>query len=142
MSGDGSASRKSGQLSSIIHRAVQQVLSGGLSDPRLDAMITITDVRVGPDLRQATVRVSIMPAERESRAMHGLRDAARHIRREAAELVDLHRMPELVFKIDRSIKKHAAVLDALARVREERGEDGADATENPNASVSGEDPNT
>jgi ribosome-binding factor A len=108
------------QLGSVIHRAVQAVISGGLSDPRLDALITVIDVKVTEDRRTAVVSVSVMPEKHESRVIHGLRDAAKHIRRQAGELIEVHKLPELVFKLDRTNKKQAELLDAMARVRAER----------------------
>lgn len=111
------------QLGSVIHRAVQAVIAGGLSDPRLESLITVTAVKVTDDRRTAVISVSVLPEKHESRAIHGLRDAARHIRREAADIVEIHRMPELIFKLDRTAKKQAELLDAMARVRAEREPD-------------------
>lgn len=107
------------QTSSVIHRAVQSVLVEGLSDPRLDAMITVTGVNVTEDMKTAIVKVSISPERKENLAMHGLKAAARHIRRRVADLVAIHHPPELVFKLDRGAKNEAAVLEALAKVRAE-----------------------
>lgn len=109
------------QLASIIHRAVQSVLGEGLSDPRLaDALVTITRVKVSQDLHSSTIFVSIMPEKAQSRAIHALNDAAGYIRRSAAERVALHRMPDLLFKLDKAIKRQAGVLAALDRVERER----------------------
>lgn len=115
-------SKRTGQLASVLRRAVQSVLDEGLADPRLDALITVTEVRVDPSAREAVVLVSVSPERAESKVSHALRDAARHIRRRAADHTALARMPELSFRIDKSIKKQAAVLDALRRVAEERDE--------------------
>lgn len=129
-------SHRGEQLGSVIHRAVQSVISGGLSDPRLESLITVTAVKVTDDRRTAVVSVSVLPEKHESRAIHGLRDAARHIRREAADIVEIHRMPELVFKLDRTAKKQAELLDAMARVRAEREPDAdADAPAEPDPST-------
>jgi len=108
------------QLASVIHRAVQTIIARGLSDPRLESLITVTSVRVTEDRRTAVIMVSIMPERHESRAIHGLRDAARHIRRHAGDMVDIHKLPDFVFKIDHSAKKQAELLEAMARVRAER----------------------
>lgn len=119
------STRQAQQFSGLIQRGVQSVLDAGLADPRLDAFITVTKVSVDTPPRVAFVSVSVMPEKHESRVLHGLKDAARHIRREAGEILDLHRMPELHFRIDRSLKRQTEVLDALARVRREeeaRGE--------------------
>lgn len=112
--------RRTEQLSSVVHRAVQSVLSEGLSDPRLQCVVTITEVRVTDDLQEAIIGVSIMPAKFESRATRALMDASNFIRREAGERVAMARMPKLVFKLDRSAKRQAAVFEALAQVAKER----------------------
>ena len=112
--------RRAEQMSSVIHRACQSVLNSGFGDPRLDGlMLTITSVKVTSDLRTAVINVSVMPAEKERRAIAGLKAAAKHIRRQVGDLVSVHQLPEFVFKVDKAAKRQAEVLDALARVRAE-----------------------
>ena len=114
--------RRSEQINSVLHRAIQSVLNEGFADPRLErAMITVTQVRVTDDKRTAVVSVSALPEEKQKLTLHGLKDAARHIRRKAADKVAVHRMPELVFKLDKSLKRQAAVLSAIAEAREASG---------------------
>lgn len=109
------------QLASLIHRAVQSVISEGLSDPRLaETMVTITRVKVSDDLRSSTIMVSIMPEKAQSRAIHALRDAAGYIRRTASNRVSLQRMPELLFKLDATIKKQGQMMAAFEEVDRER----------------------
>lgn len=112
-------SHKREQLASILRRAVQQVLDRGFADPRITGLITITDITVSQDLREATIRVSIMPEEAEQLTMHGLRDAARHVRHQVSDLVDTPRVPDLRFKLDRSLKEQAAVISAINRASEQ-----------------------
>lgn len=108
------------QLQSTLRRALQQVLARGLNDPRARGMITVTGLTLSQDLREATVLVSVFPHEHESLTMHAVRHAARHIRRQAGELVAMEKVPELHFKLDVSLRKQAEVLDALALVERER----------------------
>jgi ribosome-binding factor A len=108
------------QVASTLQRAVQQVIAKGLQDPRISGMITVTAVEVSPDLKAATVLVSILPADRERLTMHGLRDAASHIRRQTGDLVDMRQVPELTFRLDSSLKKQADVYTAIAKVTAER----------------------
>lgn len=113
--------RRSEQVAEVIHRAVQHVLSEGLADPRLQGlMLTVTGVGLDNDLTTAVVRISVIPHEKESRALHALKAAARHVRHEVGERVSLHKMPELLFKLDVGLKKQSEVFEALARVRRER----------------------
>ncbi len=120
------------QLESTLKRAVQQVLAGGLADPRADgAMLTVTQLRLGDDLKIATIQVSIYPESRENLAFHALRHAAPHVRHAASELVSLKQMPQLVFEIDQGTKRQGEVLDALARVAAEREARARPAGNNP-----------
>ena len=113
-------SRRADQMSSVIHRAAQSVLSTGFNDPRLDGlMLTITSVKVTSDLRTAVLGVSVMPATKERRAIAGLKSASKHVRRQVGDLVSVHQLPEFIFKIDKAAKRQADVLEALARVRAE-----------------------
>lgn len=112
-------SRRTEQLSSILHQAVQSVLQEGLSDPRAVGMVTITNVKVTDDLSEAILSVSILPEKNEKLYMHALEDAANYIRREASERMSMHRPPRLIFKLDRSTKRQAALLSALHDVAQE-----------------------
>ncbi len=107
------------QLTSAIDRGVREVFSRGFSDPRIGGLITITGVRVLPDLSRAFVNVSVLPVEKEELTLHGLTAAAKHIRREVGDLVNTRTLPQLEFRLDRSIKKEASVLRDLDRVRED-----------------------
>lgn len=111
--------RRADQVAAAVRRAVQAALDRGLQDPRVSGMVTVTGVRVAPDLSSATVSVSIYPASRQALAMHGLRSAAAHIRRRIADTLRLRRAPDLVFALDESLKRQAAVLDAIARASAE-----------------------
>ena len=76
------------QVASIIQRAVQVLLTRGLSDPRVRGLVSVTRVSVTPDLAQATVFVSVIPNTRAELTMHGLRHAAKHIRSALAATTD------------------------------------------------------
>lgn len=115
------------RLTSSIEKGVQQVLARGLQDPRVRGLITVTKVEITPDSKQATIGISVLPAEHQTLTVHGLRSAARHIRREVAELIRTRTMPEFRFIEDDSLKKQAEVLGELAKVREELDQKDAEA---------------
>jgi ribosome-binding factor A len=86
-----------------IHHEMSAMLAGELKDPRLAGMVTVTEVRVSPDLKQARVYVSIDGNETErAAAMKGLDAAVGFIRHELAERIQMRRSPELHFILDRS----------------------------------------
>jgi ribosome-binding factor A len=119
-------SKRRNQLNSTLQRAIQQVISKGLNDPRIRGLITITSVDLREDLRTAKVGVSVLPEERESATIHGLQAATMHIRHEISDLINMPKAPNLVFALDRSLKIEAGVINAI-----NRGLDELDADEDP-----------
>lgn len=107
------------QVSSVLQRAISQVLAKEISDPRIVGMVSITKVDVSPDMANAGVYVSILPAQYEKRTLAGLRHATTHIRNRVLKNVRLRQVPRLEFKLDTSLKKQAEVLadigEAVAR---------------------------
>jgi len=118
-------SRRGEQIASVLHREIQAVLVRGLSDPRLESMMTVTGVHVCDDLSEAVISVSVIPEAKGDITLHGLRAAAGHIRREAGKRIELWRLPRLQFKLDRSLKREAGILATLAEIEQEHtgGED-------------------
>jgi ribosome-binding factor A len=112
--------RRPEQLATILREAVQARIDRGLADPRIQGLITVTSVKVSPDLKTATIFISVMPHERQELTLHGLKSASRHIRHEVGDDVALAQMPELAFKLDLSLAKQAGVLGAIAKATEER----------------------
>lgn len=106
------------QMGASIHRGLQELVARGFQDPRIAGLITITSVKVSPDLRHASVLVSVLPAEKQELTLHGLKSASRFIRRELGELIDTRQLPELNFKLDETLKKEAAVLERIRLARE------------------------
>ncbi|MGD9691853.1 MAG: 30S ribosome-binding factor RbfA [Phycisphaerales bacterium] len=116
-------SRKSDQVAAALKRAVQDVIARRLADPRLSGLITITEARVSPDGAQATFLVSVFPHDREKLVLQALEHSVEHIRHEAGNLIQIRRMPKFTFRLDESLKKQGETFAAIARAREEQGED-------------------
>jgi ribosome-binding factor A len=112
-------SRRTQQVSSLLERAIQDVITRGLHDPRISGLITVTGVDIPSDMSKATVNFTVIPEERESLTRHGLQDASGYIRRQVGEMVRMRRVPDLTFRIDSNAKEQAAVLGAIARARAE-----------------------
>lgn len=127
------------QVESLIKRAVQTVLTRGLSDPRVRGLISVTKVKVSPDLANATVWVSVLPEEQAKLSLRGVQHAASHIRSQVSSMVAIRKTPRLSFQLDDSLKKqaaiHAAINQAVPQSPDEHEGDSADApTRPPNVS--------
>ncbi len=105
------------QIASVIRRAVGSALSRGLHDRRVRGLISVTDVTVDKDLGEATVHVSVLPAEHAQLTLHGLQHAAPRLRAQLGKSLSLRRIPRLQFRLDDSLKKQAEFDRALGEAR-------------------------
>mgnify|MGYP000926711221 CR=1 FL=1 len=116
-----STSHRREHLQADLREAIQNLLTRGLADPRLEgALLTVTRVNLAQDLRNATVWISVLPDKAQRRALAAIQHAGAHIRRQVGERLNLPTPPALAFDLDTTGKKQAAVLDALSKVRQER----------------------
>jgi len=94
------------------------MLAGELKDPRLSAFASVTEVRMGPNLKQARVFVSVVGTDAEqAEVMKGLHAAAGFIRHELSERLQIRRAPELFFVLDRSEEYRHRIDELLRRTK-------------------------
>lgn len=98
------------QIGSVLKRAISQVLSTRLSDPRITGLISVTRVDVSPDMSNAKVYISVLPEEQAKLSLAGLRSASRHVQRRLKEVVEFRRAPRLEFRLDETLKREADVF--------------------------------
>jgi ribosome-binding factor A len=98
-------------------RAVVAETVGGLKDPRI-GLVTVTGVSVSPDLREATVYVSVLGNETKRRAtLAGLESAHAVVQARVARELRLKRTPHLTFEYDPSVEygvRMTKLIDELA----------------------------
>jgi ribosome-binding factor A len=107
------ASIRPDRIGSLIGRIVQERLVRGFADPRIRGLVSITGVDVSPDLRSAMIRVSVLPDRYGARTLSGLRSVTGLLRRVIRDETSLRRVPELEFRLDDSLKRAAALDDAI-----------------------------
>ncbi len=104
--------RRPEQLAEVIREEVSQIVGYELEDPRVEG-VTVTDVRVSENLRDASVYVTAEGTEEErSAAMKALQKAAPFVRRQLSMALNLRYTPELHFVRD-TVEESAARVDAL-----------------------------
>jgi ribosome-binding factor A len=100
-----------------VDEAVRAVLSEsitqGLKDPRV-GFVTVTAVKTSPDLRHATVFVSVLGDEDERDAsLVGLRSAHGYLQRRVASELRLKHTPTLTFEVDDSVERGMRISKLL-----------------------------
>ena len=109
------------RVANLMKREIADILANELRDPRLGAMVSVTDVEVTSDLSFARVYVSVLASDPErDRTLDGLAHAAGFVRRALAPRLGLREVRELRFLFDDSLEKGARVDELLRRI--ERGE--------------------
>ena len=85
-------------------------------DPRVKD-VTVTGVEMDPDMRSATVHVSVMgsPAKEEL-ALKGLASSAGFLQAQVADRIETRYTPRLKFKLDSGVKKSIEIARVLSEV--------------------------
>ncbi|MBR4788091.1 MAG: 30S ribosome-binding factor RbfA [Bacteroidales bacterium] len=81
------------------------------------AMVTVSEVRISPDLSVAKVFVSIFPSEKQGKVMDLLSEQNRSIRGELGQKIgrQLRIVPELDFFLDTSLDYAAHIEELLKK---------------------------
>jgi ribosome-binding factor A len=115
------------KLAEQIRQEVGDILAREVRDPGI-GFLTITRVKVAPDLQQARVYYTTLgdPGERK-KAARALDRALPFIRRALAMRLNLRRVPELAFQFDESVAHQARVEELLEQIKRDDAERAAEA---------------
>ncbi|CEI73547.1 MULTISPECIES: 30S ribosome-binding factor RbfA [Romboutsia] len=105
------------RIAEEIKKVISTMLISGIKDPRINSMVSVTDVEVTSDLSYAYVYISILGGDEES-TLTGLRSAVNYIRREVSRNVKLRHTPQIIFKVDDSIKNGMYMDTLIKKVNE------------------------
>lgn len=100
--GPAGPSQRALRAGELVRHAIAEVLSrGDVHDPVLSGhLITIPEVRMSPDLRQATVYVMPLGGKNTPQVLEALENNKKFLRTEVAHRVNLKFAPELKFRFD------------------------------------------
>lgn len=118
------------KLQELIKQEMSKMLLKELKDPRI-GFVTVTDVEMTGDLREAKIYVSIMGGEEQVKSsLEGLNSALGFIRREIGHRIRLRFTPEISFALDTSLDYGDHIQKLLLQVE-------GDAKNADNAQASG-----
>lgn len=101
------------RVADAIREEISALLSRGLKDPRI-GFVTITDVEVSPDLRQAKVFYSVVGADAErSATQKGLESATGFVQSHVGKRLGLRNTPLIEFRYDASLERGARIEQLL-----------------------------
>lgn len=110
-------SRRLEQIADLLRAELSELLRREMQDPRL-GFVTITEIKVSADLRNARVNVSCFGDEAaQQESLRALRGAAGFLRTAVSKRIRLRTIPQLNFQLDHSMEQAETIqrtLHALA----------------------------
>jgi ribosome-binding factor A len=112
--------KRAERVKHLLQQEISLIIQNDLKDPRVQ-MVTVTNVRLSPDLREGRVLVTSLsndPAERDA-ILLGLKRATGYIRGELGRRLEIKFIPQLEFVFDDSYEKQERILNLLEQIHEE-----------------------
>ena len=111
--------QRADRVADLIKREVAAVIAREVRDPRL-ALLTVTAVKMSPDLRLARVYYTVMDDSVDRDAVRqGLVKARGYVQRKVGSRVHLRYTPQLVFAYDDSIREGARMSELLRHIEQD-----------------------
>lgn len=108
------------KLQELIKQEVSKMLLKEIKDPRI-GFVTVTDVEMTGDLREAKIFVSIMGNEEQVKnSWAGLQSALGFVRREIGHRIRLRFTPFVSFAIDKSLDYGEHIQKLLLQIEREQ----------------------
>ena len=118
-------SYRTDQVGGQVRQEIMEIIRRELKDPRI-GFVSITEVRMSPDLRSARVRISVLgDADQQQASLEGLNSAKGLIRHDLGRrLQNLRYSPTLIFELDPSIEYSIHIPKRLREILPPAEEEG------------------
>jgi ribosome-binding factor A len=113
--------RRNDRVNEVLRHEISQLLARQIRDPRLNGVISITQVKTSSDLRLAQVSLSVMgDSETKRSALEGIQSASKFLRRELGQRLTLRHTPFLTFVLDESIEEADRLLRIMDHIQDDQ----------------------
>ncbi|OQY06432.1 MAG: ribosome-binding factor A [Planctomycetales bacterium 4572_13] len=115
------ASRRQQKVARVIRESVSKTILTGLSDPRVKGLISVTEVDVSPDMKNATVYLSILTPENRGQdtIFKAVCHAGGHFQHQLSGELTGKCCPKLQFKQDQKVQKTLETLRLIEEAEHE-----------------------
>jgi ribosome-binding factor A len=110
--------KRSVRVGDQMKQEIADILMRKIKDPRI-GFVTVTDVELSDDLRNAKVFVSIYGGDKEE-TFKGLKSAAPFIRSELGRRMTMRCVPEILFRYDSTVEQGAHIMELLHEIEEKQ----------------------
>jgi len=92
------------RVSEELKREISNIINYEVTNSNVTGMVSVTKVKISPDLHYARVYVSILNSKNVKQTLAGLKASSGFIRSKIAERINMRVTPELVFEFDDSLE--------------------------------------
>ena len=111
--------KRTDRVGEVIREEISSILLEEIKDPRIQ-FVSVTGVKVSPDLKHAKIFVSILGSEqKKEEVFKGLRSARGFIQKNLGKKLRLRYTPEITFKMDTSIEHGLHIYELLEEIKNE-----------------------
>ena len=103
------------RIAEEIRKIVSTMLINGIKDPRINSLVSVTDVEVTSDVIYAYIYLRILGWDEES-TLYWLKSSCGYIWREVGKNIKIRHTPEIIFKIDDSLLKGMYMDELIKKV--------------------------
>ena len=100
-----------------IKKKLSKIIDYELENKNITGMVTVTKVKVSPDLKYARVYVSILNSKNVAKTLEGLKKSSGFMRSRLAKIINLRTTPELVFEQDDSLEYGQRIDNILKNLK-------------------------
>lgn len=123
----GNNNHKLDRVNEELKRELSNIINYELKNSKVTGMISITKVKITPDLRYARVWISVLNCKNKKDTLLGLKQSSGFIRSAIAKKINMRITPEFVFEFDDTMEygeKIDSILNEIMKdvKKEERKE--------------------
>ena len=111
------------RANSEIQKALIEIIHTKMNDPRLNQIVSITDVETTPDFKYCKAKVSVLNVDEIANVTKILQKSEGFIKRELAKLVKMPQVPKINFVVDKSTISAIRVEEILRTLNIPKAED-------------------
>lgn len=108
-----------GRIDEELKKEISHVITFELQNSEVTGLVSVTRVKITPDLRYAKVYVSLLNSKSKVKTLEGLKKSSGFIRTQIARKINLRTTPELVFELDDSMEVGEKIDNILKKLNTE-----------------------
>ncbi len=122
-------SNRQERANSEIQKCLIEIIQEKMNDPRLNKIISVTEVKVSPDFKYCKVKISVLDIKDIESVASVLQKSEGFIKKELGKMLDMPFMPKLKFEVDKGAISTMRVEEILKNLHIPPAEDDDDNSE-------------